>query len=160
MLVYRIAHKKHTDHLFAPGFSGRWNGAGKKVLYCSESIPVAFLESMVRRQGVGFNHDYNIVIIGIPDDLTIRTINLTGLKSGWRDFHDYSICQQIGDSWYNEFDVPVLKVPSALVVQSFNYVIHAQHKAYNRISVAGVTELIPDARIDELLKTYEPSRRS
>lgn len=160
MLVYRIAHKKFTDHLFAPGFSGRWNGAGKKVLYCSESIPVAFLESMVRRQGVGFNHDYNIVVIDIPDDLIVRTIDPADLKPGWRDFHDYTVCQEIGNAWYDKFDAPVLKVPSAVLVQSSNYVIHAQHKAYNKISVAGVTELIPDARIDELLKHYEPHHRA
>jgi RES domain-containing protein len=80
MLVYRITQKKYTDHLFAPGLSGRWNRAGKKVLYCAESIPLAFLECMIRRQGAGFNRDFNIVIIEAPDDLAIKTISLTDLK--------------------------------------------------------------------------------
>ena len=155
MLVYRIAHKKYSDHLFAPGFAGRWNGAGKKVLYCSESIPLAFLESMIRRQGVGFNHDFNIIIIEIPDDLVIDTVELTALTGEWRSINDYTICQQIGNAWFDEFKSPVLKVPSAIVAQSYNYVIHAQHSDYNRISVAGVTELVPDARIDELLRKYK-----
>lgn len=155
MLVYRITHKKYSDHLFAPGFSGRWNGAGKKVLYCAESIPLAFLESMVRRQGVGFNHDYNIIIIEIPDDMLIRTVNLTDIADGWRSFRDYSICQKIGNTWFDEFDSPVLKVPSAVVIQCFNYVINAQHSDYKRIKVVGVTELVPDARIDELLRKHK-----
>jgi RES domain-containing protein len=155
MLIYRIAHKKYSDHLFAPGFAGRWDGAGKKVLYCSESIPLAFLESMIRRQGVGFNHDYNIIIIEIPDDLAIRTVQLSDLTGEWRSIYDYTICQQIGNTWFDEFKSPVLKVPSAIVVQSYNYVIHAQHSDYSRISVAGVTELVPDARIDELLRKYK-----
>ena len=155
MLVYRITHKKNKDYLFAPGFSGRWNAPGKKVLYCAESIPLAFLESMIRRQGVGFNYDYNIVIIDVPDDLAIRAIALSDLADGWRDFRDYSICRQIGNNWFDEFDSPVLKVPSAVVVQCYNYVIHAQHRAYQRIQVAGVTELMPDARIEELLKEYK-----
>jgi RES domain-containing protein len=154
MLVYRITHKKYTDHLFAPGFSGRWNSAGKKVLYCSESIPVAFLESMVRRQGVGFNHDFDIVIIEVPDTLAIQTINLTDLADGWRNFRDYAICQQIGNAWFDKFEIPVLKVPSAVVVQSSNYVINAQHSNYKHIKVAGVTELVPDARIDEILRDH------
>jgi RES domain-containing protein len=154
MLVYRIAHKKHTDHLVAPGFSGRWNGPGKKVLYCAESIPLAFLESMVRRQGVGFNHDYNIIIIEIPDHLAVKTVSLTDLADGWRDFRDYSICQKIGNTWFDEFDAPVLKVPSAVVIECFNYVIHALHVDYKLVNVVGVSELVPDARIDELLKTY------
>ena len=155
MLVYRITHKKHNDYLFAPGFSGRWTSAGKKVLYCAESIPLAFLESMVRRQGAGFNRDYNIIIIEIPDDLAIKTVSLTELADEWRNFGDYSICQKIGDSWFGEFDVPILKVPSAVLVECFNYVLNTQHKDYNRVKVAGVTELAPDPRIDELLKKYK-----
>jgi RES domain-containing protein len=155
MLVYRITHKKYTDHLFAPGFSGRWNSAGKKGLYCAESIPLAFLECMIRRQGAGFNHDYNIVIIGAPDDLAVKTISLIDLKDGWRDFRDYSLCRQIGDAWFDSFDAPMLKVPSAVITQSCNYVFNAQHPDYKRIKVVGVTELAPDARIDELLKTYQ-----
>jgi len=76
MLVYRIAHKRHNDHLFAPGIAGRWNGAGKRVLYCSESIPLAFLECMIRRQGVGFNHDYNIIVIDIPDSYARAVVDV------------------------------------------------------------------------------------
>ncbi|HEY2584084.1 MAG TPA: RES family NAD+ phosphorylase [Mucilaginibacter sp.] len=155
MLVYRITHKKYTDYLFAPGFSGRWNGAGRKVLYCAESIPVAFLESMIRRQGAGFNGDYNIVIIEIPDNLEIQTVSLDDLKEGWRNFRDYSMCQLIGNSWFDGFDKPVLKVPSAVLVQCNNYVINAAHNSYKDVRVVEVTELMPDARIDELLKSYK-----
>jgi RES domain-containing protein len=155
MLVYRITHKKYTDHLFAPGISGRWNSAGKKVLYCAESIPLAFLECMIRRQGAGFNGDYNIIIIEAPDDLPVGTVSITDLKDGWRDFRDYSICRQIGDAWFDGFDTPVLKVPSAVVRQCYNFVFSAQHIDYQRIKVVGVTELVPDSRIDELLKTYK-----
>jgi RES domain-containing protein len=154
MLVYRIALKKHTDHLFAPDFGGRWNGTGRKVLYCAESIPVAFLECMIRRQGAGFNHDYNIIIIEIPDDFQIQTVPLTDLADGWRNFRDYSICQQIGNAWFDAFDHPVLKVPSAVITQCHNYVINALHNDYKKIKVVGVTELVPDVRIDDLLKKY------
>ena len=155
MLVYRIAHKNYTDHLFAPGFSGRWNSAGKKVLYCAESIPLAILESMIRRQGAGFNRDYNIIVIEMPDDLAVRTISLSELADNWRDFRDYTICRQIGNTWFDAFDTPVLKVPSAVVIQCYNYVINAQHDDYKRVKVVAITELVPDARIDELLKTYK-----
>ena len=155
MLVYRITHKKYTDHLYAPGLSGKWNGTGKKVLYGAESIPLAFLECMIRRQGAGFNRDYNIIIIEVPEDLPVRTVSLTDLEEGWRDFRDYTICQQIGNEWFDSFDAPVLKVPSAVVIQSHNYVVNAQHNDYKRIKVVGVTELMPDSRIDELLKAYK-----
>jgi len=155
MLAYRIAHKKYTDHLFAPGISGRWNGAGKKVLYCAESIPVAFLESMLRRQGAGFNSDYHIIVLEIPDILSVRTINADDLTAGWRNFRDYTICQGIGNAWFDSFETPILKVPSAVLIQCSNYIINALHGDYDKIKVKEITELMPDPRIDGLLKKYK-----
>src|SRR3954452_31180 len=125
MLVYRIVHKLYSENLFASGASGRWNSAGNKVIYTAESIPLAFLENMVRRQGVGFNKDFKIMFIEIPDNTRIATIDLTQLEESWRDFHDYSKCQPLGDIWYNEGKALILKVPSAILPESFNYVINS-----------------------------------
>jgi len=158
MLVYRIAHKRHNDHLFAPGIAGRWNGAGKRVLYCSESIPLAFLECMIRRQGVGFNHDYNIIVIDIPDDLPMLKIAVTDLTGDWRNFRDYLICQKIGNAWFDESKTPVLQVPSAVITECHNYVLNTIHADYRRVRVVAVTDLVPDARIDELIRSYGMSK--
>ena len=81
MLVYRIVHKTYSTGLYASGLKGRWNSAGKKVIYTAESIPLAFLENMVRRQGVGFNNDFKIMIIQIPDKALISEIDVSKLES-------------------------------------------------------------------------------
>lgn len=154
MLVYRITHKNYSKELYASGIKGRWNGAGNKVIYCAESIPLAFLENMVRRQGVGFNNDFKIMIIEIPDDLPITSIAVGDLKEGWRDFKDYSLCQPSGDEWYNEGRTPVLKVPSAVLPQCFNYVLNTVHPDYTRTKLIDTTNLVPDKRIEDILKRY------
>ena len=154
MLVYRITHKRLSKKLYASGAKGRWNGEGKKVIYCAESIALAFLENMVRRQGVGFNNDFKIMIIEISDHLKITTINVADLKDGWRDFKDYSICQPLGDKWYDEAKTPILKVPSAVLPESCNYVINTAHPDYKKIKLIGTTDLAPDQRIEEILKKY------
>src|ERR1700761_9549827 len=100
MLVYRILHKKYGDALYAPGIEGRWNTAGQKVLYCSESIPLAFMESMIRRKGAGFNHDFQIAFIEIPDSAEIKAIELKDLDKNWNQLHDYSMCQKLTKDWY------------------------------------------------------------
>jgi RES domain-containing protein len=61
MLVYRIVFKAWSHTLFAPGVAGRWNGTGRKVIYTAASIPLAFLENMIQRKGVGFNDDFKII---------------------------------------------------------------------------------------------------
>ena len=154
MLVYRIVHKTYSTGLYASGLKGRWNSAGKKVIYTAESIPLAFLENMVRRQGVGFNKDFRIMIIEIPDSIIISSINLSDLEDGWRDIKDYSKCQLFGDKWYDEGKAMVLKVPSAVLPEAFNYVINSEFSDYGMIKLITTTDLIPDERIEDILKKY------
>ena len=154
MLAYRIVLKKFSTKLVAPGIAGRWNGSGRKVIYCAESVAIAFLENMVRRQGVGFNDNFKTLILEIPDDLEIQTIEARGLPAGWREFTDYSKCQPIGNAWYDDGNKPILKVPSAVLPESFNYVINSLHQDFKKIRVVKVADLIPDERIEDLLKKY------
>ncbi len=154
MLVYRIVHKLYSKSLFASGAAGRWNCAGNKVIYTAESIPLAFLENMVRRQGVGFNKDFKIMFIEIPDITKIATIDVTQLKEGWRDFHNYTICQPLGNLWYGEGDALTLKVPSAVLPEAFNYVINSQHADYKLVTLVATTDFVPDERIEDILKKY------
>jgi len=155
MLAYRITLKKFSTSIFAPGLPGRWNGSGRKVVYCAESIALAFLENMVRRQGVGFNSDFRIMILDIPDGLAAQTIKMADLPDGWRSFTDYSICQKMGNAWYDAGTFPLLKVPSAVLPESANYVLHSLHDDFKRITLIGTTELVPDERIEALLKNYK-----
>ena len=153
MLVYRIVHKLNTT-LFASGIKGRWNNTGNKVIYAAESIPLAFLENMVRRQGVGFNDDFKIMIIEIPDHTFIEIISTKDLNPKWRTPNDYSQCLPLGDKWYSEGKSLMLKVPSAVMPEAYNYVINTLHPDFNKVILAGVTNLVPDERIEELLKSY------
>ncbi|HVX50063.1 MAG TPA: RES family NAD+ phosphorylase, partial [Chitinophagaceae bacterium] len=151
MLVYRITHKSHSKALFAPGIKGRWNSTGKKVVYCAESVALAFLENMVRRQGVGFNRDFKTMIIDVPPGLAITVIKAGDLKEGWRNFRDYSMCQPRGDQWYDAMQTPVLQVPSAVLPEGSNYVINTEHPGYKHITLLAVTDLVPDERIEDIL---------
>jgi RES domain-containing protein len=154
MLVYRITPKIFSTSLFAPGIAGRWNGAGRKVIYAAESIPLAFMENMIRRKGLGFNKDYAIMIIEVPDTLEITVVEHSTLASGWRDFADYSICQAVGNDWYDKGLTPVLKVPSAILTTNSNYVLNCLHPDFKSVKLIDTSDLIPDDRIEELLKKY------
>lgn len=154
MLVFRIVHKLYANTLFASGMRGRWNSAGSKVIYASETIPLALLENLVRRQGVGFNHDFKVMFIEIPDDAVIEIIAESELEPGWRDPNDYSQCQPLGDRWFSAGNALALKVPSAVMPLSCNFVINTIHPDYPRVKLVEVTDLVPDSRIDDILKKY------
>ncbi|HET7116564.1 MAG TPA: RES family NAD+ phosphorylase [Hanamia sp.] len=154
MLVYRIVHKKYSNTLSASGIEGRWNSAGNKVIYCAESIALAFLENMIRRQGVGFNDDFKIMIISIPDITKITLINSVDLSPDWRDPSNYFQCRQLGNKWYGKGKTLLLKVPSAVLPEGFNFVINSLHDDYNKVKFIGSSDLIPDKRIEDILKKY------
>ncbi len=154
MLLYRITHKKWSQSLFASGLEGRWNREGNKVIYCAESIALAFLENMVRRQAIGFNGDFKIMFIEVPDSLTVAEIKADDLDKGWRDVRDYTKCQEVGNRWYDGGKVPILKVPSGVLPQAYNYVINSLHPDYEMIKGVQTTALVPDERIEDILKQY------
>ena len=144
----------YSGSLFASGMRGRWNSAGNKVLYAAESIPLAFLENMVRRQGVGFNNDFRIMFISVPDPVSMELISMDGLNPAWRNPNDYSACLPLGDKWYQDGKSIALKVPSAVMPEAFNYVINTLHREYSKVELVEVTNLVPDPRIDDILKKY------
>ena len=154
MLVYRIVHKKYSQTLFASGLPGRWNSKGNKVLYCAESISLAFLENLIRRKGLGFNDDFKIMFIEVPAKTKLTIIIPDDPDEGWRDFDNYSKCQVAGDKWYDENMSLLLKTPSAVLPEAFNYVINTLHSDFRKVKLLEVTDLIPDERIEEILKNY------
>jgi RES domain-containing protein len=153
MIVFRIVHKAFSQSLVGSGHPGRWNKAGQKVIYAAESIALAFLESMIRRQGVGFNEDFKIMFLEIPQDLSITTIEPASLTPGWDDIRNHSVSQERSSSWYASLETPVLKVPSVVLPHSFNFVINTGHKDFNKIKIIDLTPLVPDPRIETILSS-------
>ncbi|RAI98694.1 RES domain-containing protein [Chitinophaga skermanii] len=147
MIVYRVVTKKFTNHLVAPGLNGRWNSAGKKVLYTAGSVALAALESMYRRNGYGFNDHFALIQIEIPGKLKITEHPGLDLPPKWNQPHDYRVTQSIGDAWYKREESPILKVPSAIIPQEFNYIINSQHPDFDSIKVISVNEFLFDEQL-------------
>lgn len=154
MITYRIGHKNYISQLVASGKEGRWNSSGEQVIYLAGSVALALLENMVRRQGVGFNNDFATAVVEIPDDLTIDTLAINDLPKGWRDIREYNSCQTIGSQWYKAAKTAILKVPSAVLPEENNYVVNTEHAGFKRIKLLAITGLVPDQRLEQILKNY------
>ncbi|GAA0559581.1 RES family NAD+ phosphorylase [Chitinophaga japonensis] len=155
MQVFRIAYKDYAKALIPSKANGRWAAAGKAVIYTAGSIALAMLENLVRRQGLGFNDDYRIMVIEIPNSLEMLTIKTSSLEEGWNDVLDYSKCQPAGHRWYDEARYPVMKVPSAIVPLEYNYVLNVNHADFSKVKLIDVAGFIPDPRIEAMLKGTE-----
>jgi len=155
MLVYRIVHQRYADTLFVSGLGGRWNSNGKKVLYTSESVSLAYLENMAHRRGFGFNTDFRIMVIEIPSELPFQEVKLSDLPKDWRSFQNYDDCQKIGDAWLDKAELLYMKVPSAVVMENCNVVINALHPSYGHVKLLDVLDFYPDNRLEEIIKQFK-----
>ena len=154
MLVFRITHKKYAETLSVSGLSGRWNSNGKLVLYTAENISLALLENMIYRVGTGFNADYKIMVIEVPDK-SFEAISKEKLPKNWRNIESYPALQKMGDSWYDSQESLCLKVPSSVLPENFNFIINTIHPDFKKVKLIDVLPYVPDERLEKLLKKYQ-----
>ena len=122
MLLYRITKAKYAEKLVASGFRNRWNEDGQFVIYCSETRSLACLENLVHRSHSGNDFLFRTMIIFVPDELPLLTVQEKELPTNWRQ----GICEecfQLGMHWYTENQYPILKTPSSIIPNEWNCVL-------------------------------------
>lgn len=147
MDVYRITLARWANQLTASGRAARWNSADRMVLYTASSRALACLENVVHRSGRGLQMDFRTMHIFVPDSLPITYIDLTELPANWADFEQYSICQMLGDRWYNAAETLVLSVPSAIIPHENNYLLNTRHPAFSQVQLRQTEPFQFDSRI-------------
>lgn len=147
MIVYRIVREIFSTNInSASGYRGRWNDDGQFVLYTAESRALAYLENLVHRSNSGSNLIFKTMVIDIPDNLTKKIITPSDLPPEWKE----SFCKEcllLGATWYTQNQSPVLKVPSSIIPEEWNYILNTKHPDYNRISLIKTENFLFDQRI-------------
>jgi len=145
--VYRICLAKYAGELFASGVRGRWNIKGSFVIYTAGSRALACLENVVHRSGEGLTDNFRTLVIELPDDLYIENISATELPADWQKIRKYPITQAIGDDWYKRGASAVLRVPSSIIPEEFNYILNTRHSDFPKIRIKSTEEFFFDPRI-------------
>ncbi len=147
MKVYRIEREKHLNTTLkgigaalTDGY--RWNSKNTYLVYTAESRALAILEICVHLDlSEDLPNDRYYMEIDIPDDITILELQSKDLPENWDSKPPISETQFIGDDFVTEGDAAVLKVPSSIVHQEFNYLINPNHPDSKKISVVSKTPL-------------------
>jgi RES domain-containing protein len=135
MEVFHITLSRYAEELFASGLSGRWNKEGEKVIYAASSRSLACLENLVHRRGQIKSASYKTIVIYVPDDLAIQSVELKDLPQDWQQKSDPEECQHIGSTWYQSKQTPVLSVPSVVIPYERNLVINAEHPDFDKVKI-------------------------
>ncbi len=126
--VYRISHTHYSKKLSSSGAANRWNYDGDYVIYTGSSRSLSTLELIVHRNSINPLPDYEVMIISIADEEKLfEQIKIQDLPDNWRSIKSYYKLQKIGSEWYKQKRTLVLKVPSAIIPQEYNYIINTEH---------------------------------
>ncbi len=147
MEVYRITLAEYAASLVAPGSQGRWNSYGNKVIYTAATRSLACLENLVHRDGEGLKELFKVIVIALPDNISIKELTIDSLPKGWTDYMKQTHTRRMGDNWLQSFDTCVLKVPSAIVQSEYNYLMNPAHPDFKNIRISATEDFMFDSRL-------------
>ena len=128
MELFRISISRYATVLTASGAANRWNKSGEFVLYAGSTRSLASLELVVHRASITPLNNYQVMVISIADeDQLVRQVHLAELPANWRTSAAYPVLQELGSNWYRSNETLLLKVPSAVIIQEYNYLINIGH---------------------------------
>lgn len=138
MEVFKIVKDLFSTELKASGRAHRWNLDDQYTIYTGSSRSLSSLELIVNENSILPEFIYKVMIISIADEESLFTHILeTELPKNWRSMTAYPKLQQIGSEWYQNKKTLILKVPSAVIPNEYNYIINPTHHDFReKVSLA------------------------
>jgi RES domain-containing protein len=112
---------------------GRWNEKGTPMVYCSSTLALAMLETLVHTSSVPPNHV--AIRIEIPPSVRVETWPLSTLPAGWQGLPAPIQLAQLGTAWARGSSSVALEVPSAIVALETNILLNPLHPDMSRLLV-------------------------
>jgi RES domain-containing protein len=136
MLLYRIAKCQYAHDLSGTGarlYGGRWNSIGRPVVYMASSRALAVLEVLVHLPPALIPNDFCQVTFEVPDD--VDELDANTLPLNWQEYPEPSVLKTMGDAFIKANRHLLLKVPSAVVTQEYNYLLNPAHAGMQEVKL-------------------------
>lgn len=148
MLLYRITRSPYANDLSGTGarlYGGRWNNIGRAMVYTASSRSLATLEALVHLPTAIIPDDFCRITIDAPDDTfeaDIRTF-----PPNWNAYPEPEILKRTGDFFLKQNEHLLMKVPSAIVKEEFNFLINPMHPKIAKVKIVKVEPFTFDERL-------------
>ena len=127
MIVWRISNYASLDGKGGLRSAGRWHNKGVPLVYLAESPAAGMLEVLANLElGVDeMPSSYCLLEVECPEKVTFETLNPQKLADDW--WQNLEWTRAAGDQWIASNESAILRVPSAIVPHSFNYLLNPRH---------------------------------
>lgn len=150
MEAYRLCREKFSTKLSGIGAAmkgARWNSIGVEMIYTASNRSLAMAEVAVHLSLATLPEDYMMMTIHIPDDISMKRLNVSDLPIDWNKFPHPSTTQIIGDRFISENPHCVLQIPSSVTEGDYNLLINPHHIEFQRIKILDIKKFIFDQRL-------------
>ena len=125
---------------------GRWNSPGVPPVYLAGTLELAELEVLVNLPSPRVLGAYVAFRVGVPGGVVER-LPRSALPPDWRRDPAPRSVRAVGDRWVAEGRSAVLRVPSAVVPSSPNYLVNPAHPDAGRLAIDGPFDPALDPRL-------------
>ncbi len=150
MILYRCSLLKWAHDLTGTGsylYGGRWNNPGTRLIYTAENNVLAAFEVALRIPLEQISKNYVMIPIEIPEGSDVFVPKLT---KNW--YSDIKLSRQLGDTFAKEGKYLLMKIPSALITDSFNYLINPHHELIKKVKLKEARTILFDKRLMEMIQ--------
>lgn len=139
MRIFRLTNSKYKDDLSGYGsylFGGRWNSKQVYALYATEHISLAVLEIVVNYDRVAspLKPSFHLLELELPsEEDSIAVIQGKNLKKDWQK--DIGYTQFIGDQFLNQGSHFIMKMPSAVIPEEYNFLLNPAHPEFKLLKM-------------------------
>lgn len=137
MLLYRVGKTKYAHDLTGVGAKlngGRWNHEGIPCLYLAESRALSLLEYAAHATMDLLPPTLSFTTIELPEH-SIRELSVNELPTCWHQRPYSKESRDIGSTLLSKQEYLLLKIPSVIIGQEFNFVLNTLHPLISAVKI-------------------------
>ncbi|RNL54242.1 RES family NAD+ phosphorylase [Pedobacter jejuensis] len=149
MVLYRISNCLHAKDFSGTGaklYGGRWNSVGIPLHYMASNRALAALEVLVNKNSMINSKNFCLTVFELPEK-SIKTLEIEDLPEDWKSYPAPNRLAKMGDAFVNENKYLLLKVPSAIIIDEYNYMMNVNHSLADKIKIIEVKPFNFDNRL-------------
>jgi RES domain-containing protein len=147
MLLWRISNYADLLGIGALGSSGRWHHAGKPVVYLAENPSSSLLEVLVHLEvdEEDLPDTYQLITVEITEGISVNEVDVSSLPLSWENQLEHT--REIGDVWLQESRSALLRVPSAITPETYNWLFNPKHAEASKVKIIKADRHRYDSRL-------------
>jgi RES domain-containing protein len=144
MVSWRISRHHDLSGVGRLRAAGRWHYAGQPIVYLAENPASALLEVCVHTSANDVPPEFTLLKIEGPE-VKVPSVETKELPEDWRT--RLKVTRDLGTAWLKKNESVLLRVPSAIVPETVNYVFNPSDAHAKKFLTTGVFPYPFDPRL-------------